>query len=138
MSAFGFVLLFVSNQGVVLVSSPYPPFGLPTISFIGLASYLVLTGIYSSAISAAEDSKIRQSIRNFALKETNLLDSIGVAQMEQEIEKRVLVLTKQNQDRMAEETGIQSSLSEDDIKQYLDQVIKEVKKTKMSNDGNNT
>ena len=53
MSAFGFVLLFVSNQGIVLVSSTYPPFGLPTISFIGLASYLVLAGIYSSAISAS-------------------------------------------------------------------------------------
>jgi len=38
---------------------------------------------------------------------------------------------------MAEETGIQSSLTEDDLKQYLEQVIKEVKKPKMSNDGNN-
>jgi len=112
----------------VLVSSPYPPFGLPTISFIGLASYLVLTGIYSSAISAAEDSKLRQSIRNFTLKETNLLDSIGMAQMEQEIQKRVLALTKQNQDRMAEETGIQSSLTDEDMKRYLEQVIEEVKK----------
>jgi len=59
--------------------------------------------------------------------------------MEQEIQRRVLTLTKQNQDRMAEETGIQSSLTEDDIKQYLEQVIKEVKqpKSKMKNDGNN-
>jgi hypothetical protein len=72
----------------VLVSSPYPPFGLPTISFIGLASYLVLAGIYSSAISAAEDSKLRQSIRNFALKETKLLDSIGMAQMEHKAKSR--------------------------------------------------
>jgi hypothetical protein len=37
---------------------------------------------------------------------------------------------------MAEETGIQSSLTEDDIKQYLEQVIIEVKKLKMNNDGN--
>ena len=56
--------------------------------------------------------------------------------MEQEIEKRVMALTKQNQERMAEETGIQSSLSEDEIKQYVKQVIKEVKKSKMSNDDN--
>jgi hypothetical protein len=31
---------------------------------------------------------------------------------------------------MAEETGIQPSLSEDDMKQYLQQVIEEVKRTK--------
>jgi hypothetical protein len=47
---------------------------------------------------------------------------------EQEIEKRVLALTKQNQDRMAEETGIQPSLTDEDVKEYLDQVIEEVKK----------
>jgi hypothetical protein len=29
---------------------------------------------------------------------------------------------------MAEETGIQSSLSEEDVKEYLQQVIEEVKK----------
>jgi len=38
---------------------------------------------------------------------------------------------------LAEETGIQSSLTEEDIKQYLEQVIKEVKKPKLSNDRNN-
>jgi hypothetical protein len=48
--------------------------------------------------------------------------------MEQEIQRRVLTLTKQNQNRMAEETGIQSSLTDDDVKEYLEQVIEEVKK----------
>lgn len=64
----------------------------------GLSSYLVLIGIYSSAISISEDSKLRQSIRNIALKEQRLLDSIGMAQMEQQIQKRVITLTKQDQD----------------------------------------
>jgi hypothetical protein len=48
--------------------------------------------------------------------------------MEQEIQKRVIALTKQNQNKMAEETGVESSLTEDDIKEYLEQVIEEVKK----------
>ncbi len=56
--------------------------------------------------------------------------------MEEQIQKKVVEFTKQNQDRIEEETGIQSSLTEDDIKQYLEQVIKEVKKPKMSNDRN--
>jgi hypothetical protein len=34
------------------------------------------------------------------------------------------------------EIRIQSFLTEDDIKQYVQQVIKKVKKPKMSNDGN--
>ena len=48
---------------------------------IGLSSYLLLIGIYSSVISVAEDSKLRQSIRNYAIKESRLLDSIGTAEM---------------------------------------------------------
>jgi hypothetical protein len=59
-----------------------------------------------------------------------------MTEMEQQIQKKVVDFTKQNQDRMEEETGIQSSLTENDIKQYLEQVIKEVKKPKMSNDRN--
>ncbi|MDQ6862196.1 MAG: hypothetical protein M3044_00070 [Thermoproteota archaeon] len=62
----------------------------------------------------SEDSKLRQSIRNLAIKESKLLDSIGTAHMEQEIQKRVLEFTKRTQDMMAEETGIKSSMTEDD------------------------
>jgi hypothetical protein len=126
-SAYGFVLLFISNQAIVLVDAPYPPFGLATISFMGLSAYLILVGISSSAISIAEDSKLRQSIRKFAIDESKLLDSIGSAQMEQQIEKKVIMMTKEHQDSMTEETGIQSSLTEDDMKQYLEMVLKEVK-----------
>lgn len=127
-SAWGLALIFGSEQAIVLVDRIYPPFGLASISFLGLSSYLLLVGIYSSAISISEDSELRRSIRNSAIKEAGLLDSIGMAHMEQEIQKKVLVITRQNQDRLREETGIQSSLTEDEMKAYLDQVIREVKK----------
>jgi hypothetical protein len=132
-AAVGFVLLFVSDQAPVLTNAPYPPLGLASISFMGLASYLILIGIYSSAISVSEDSKLRQTMRGLTSKEPKLLDSIGSAQMEQEIQKKVIELTKRNQDRMAEETGIQSSLTEEDMKEYLQQVIKEIQATHRGN-----
>jgi len=121
------VLLFISNQAVLLVNIIYPPFGIVTVSLMGLSSYLLLLGVYSSAISVAEDTNLRQSIRNFTLRQSRLLDSIGSAEVQQELERRVMELTKQNQDRIVEETGIESSLTEEDMKQYLQQVIREVK-----------
>jgi hypothetical protein len=129
-AAVGFVLLFVADQAVVLVNAPYPPLGLTSISFLGLASYLIFAGIYSSAVSVSQDSKLRKSIRNFAEKEAHLLDSIGSAHMEQEIQKKVLALTKQSQDKMVEESGIYSSLTEDDVRLYLDEVIQEIGKVR--------
>ena len=127
-AGFGLLMLFISDQAITLIAVAYPPFGLVTISFLGLSSYMILIGIFSSAISVAEDSNLRKSIRDFAIAQSRLLDSIGSAQMEQEIERRVLLFTKQIQDKMVEETGIEPSLTEDETKRYLEQVIKEVKK----------
>jgi len=132
-SAYGLVLLFTSNQANVLVTAPYPPFGLAAASFIGLASYMLLVGIYSSAISVSHDIKLRQSIRKLAVKESKLLDSIGSAHMEQEIERRVISMTKENEDILANETGIEPSLSETEVKEYLREVIEEVRKGKVQN-----
>jgi hypothetical protein len=130
-SAYGMMLLFFSNQATGLALVPYPPFGLATVSIFGLSSFLIFVGSYSSAISVAEDSELRKSIRRYAIQESRLSDSIGMAQMEREIERNVLAFTKRNQDKMTEETGIQPSLSEIDMKQYLEQVLQEVSKQKM-------
>jgi hypothetical protein len=96
---------------------------------------MILMGIYSSAISVSQDVKLRQSIRKFAMKESRLLDSIGIAQMEQEIESRVIAMTIKSQDIMTEESGVYSSLNEAEVKQYLDIVLQEIKESKR---GNNT
>ena len=77
-AAIGFVLLFVADQALVLLYIPYPPFGLASASFMALSSYLMLTGIYSSAIYISQDSKLRQTIRNIAIRDWKLLDSIGI------------------------------------------------------------
>jgi len=129
-SAYGLILLFVTNQAIVLVTVSYPPFGLVTISFVGLASYLVLVGIYSSTISVSEDIKIRQSIRRLAMGESRLLDSIGFSHMEQEVMKRVVKITKEISDTMEKQTGVEASINENDMKEYLYEVLKEVKRSK--------
>jgi hypothetical protein len=127
-SAYGMMLLFSSNQASGLVLAPYPPFGLVTACLTGLSSYLVLLGIYSSAISVSEDAKLRQSIRKAAMADSRILDSIGTAQMEQELQNKVLTIAKKASNTMTEETGVQTSLTEEDMKEYLHEVIKEIKK----------
>ncbi|OLD41735.1 MAG: hypothetical protein AUI60_00675 [Thaumarchaeota archaeon 13_1_40CM_2_39_4] len=127
-SAYGMMLLFSSNQASGLVLVPYPPFGLITVSFLGLSSYLLLIGIYSSAISVSEDTNLRRTIRKFVIDQSKLLDSIGSAQMEQEMQKKVITIVKKTSQAMTEETGVQASLTEEDMKEYLDQVLQEIKR----------
>ena len=125
-AAYGLLLFYVAGTATA-TQAAYPPFGLASVSFTGLSCYLIYTGLYSSAISVSQDAELRQSIRKSALKEVKFLESMGTAQMEQELQKRVLTIAKENSDSMAEETGVQPSLSEDEMKQYLEEVIKEIK-----------
>jgi hypothetical protein len=129
-SAFGLVLLFASNQAIVLVTAPYPPFGLASVSFVGLSSYLVVAGIYSSAISVSLDLELRRTIRRSVADRSKLLDSIGTAQMQQEFESRVLAVSRRVADKSEEETGVETSMTEEDMKQYLNDVLKEIRSAK--------
>jgi hypothetical protein len=129
-SALGFVLLYVSNQGSVLLVTPFPAFGAPTVAFMGLASYLILLGIYSSAISISEDAKLRRMLRRTALDESKLLDSVGTAHMKDEIQRKVLKISKSHSDKMTKITGLDSVPSENDIKQYIEEVLKEMQTSK--------
>jgi hypothetical protein len=88
--------------------------------------------ILSSSISVANDVSIRKSIRKTAIEQSKLLDSIASAQMEQEITMKVVKVTREQQNKIVEETGIESSLDENDIKGYLGQVLNEVKGKKGS------
>jgi polyhydroxyalkanoate synthesis regulator phasin len=58
------------------------------------------------------------------LDETKLLDSLGTAQMHQELESKVISLTE----AITEQTGIKPSLSADEAKHYADDVLKEINK----------
>lgn len=126
-SAYGLVLFFVSNQAIVSVNFGYPPYGIIAVSFLGLSSYLVLVGIYSAAVSVAQDIELRGSIKRTALEEMKFLDMIGSAQMEQQIIGKVLSISKENQDKLREKSGLDTSLGDDEMKRYLRDVLKEVK-----------
>jgi hypothetical protein len=125
----GNILLSLSTSAGVFVAA-YPPYGIFSVSAIGLSCYLILVGIYSSAISISADARLRRSIKKYASEETRLLDNIGMARVEQEIRSKVLTVVKENSDKITEESGISPSLTEDDAKQYLEEVFAELKKSK--------
>jgi len=129
-SGYGLLLLFTANQHQVLLLNPYPPFGLPTICYVGLASYLILIGVYSSALSVAEDKKLRQLIRTTVVKESSLLDSMGSAIMEDGIRQKVAKITREQKMVLIQETGIDSSLDDSEISQFVETVIQEVKRSR--------
>jgi hypothetical protein len=129
-SSLGVVLLFVSSQASVIAAS-YPPFGLVTVSFVGLSSYMMFIGLYTSAVSVSQDMTLRQSIRKQVFEESaRLLDSIGTAHMENEITRTVMLTAKRNSAVLEEQSGVQPSIDEGEMKEYLEYVLAEVNKLK--------
>jgi hypothetical protein len=114
MSGFGFLLFFSAGHST-LTNTLYPPFGLATMSLYGLSTYMILLGLYSSAISVSEDIELRKSIRKSTLRESKFLDSMGTAHMDRELMKRMVLKAKEEQKEKAQKSGVVTSLGEDDI-----------------------
>jgi hypothetical protein len=129
-SAYGIMLMFASNQPTGLIQAPYPPFGLVTTAFFGLAAFLFLIGVYSSAISVSQDRNIRKYIRNYA-KQLTFLGGIGSSEMENELQKmvrNVMAKVEAKTRYLENATGIESSLQEQDIKEYVNIAIQEARR----------
>jgi hypothetical protein len=126
-SGWGILLIFSSNQAVTQIVSPYPPFGLITITILVSASYLMLLGIYNSATLVSANNELRRSIHKHAL-ESKLLGAIGHAEMEKEIQNTVKQV---NRDKYELEKELEEpvELDEMELEKYIEFVVKEVRKT---------
>jgi hypothetical protein len=127
-SGWGIFLIFAANQAATQIIAPYPPFGLATITVLVMASFLMLVGIYNSAILVSANNELRKSIYKHAV-ESRLLRLIGHAEMESEIEKTVRKISKdKNLLEIDKEQQPLIEIDEKGLKKYLDLVIREVKK----------
>jgi hypothetical protein len=110
-----------------ITNNSYPPFGAIQRAFVVLASFLFSIGIYSVALSVAQDAELRHLARKYA-KEYSLLDTLGNAQENAEILRKVVKLIHKQAGAMEKETGVESSMIDDnEVRQYLDLVIRETR-----------
>ena len=125
-AAYGFLLFYIAGSAFVFQAA-YPPYGLISVSFTGLSCYLIYNGLYFAAISVSQDMTLRQSIRKSVMEQSKLLDNIGTAEMEKEVQKRVLTVVKKTSADMKESTGVDASMNEGEMKDYVELVIKELR-----------
>jgi len=121
MTGYGFMVFFSASQAT-LSATAYPPFGFATVSFYGLGSYLILIGLYLSALSVSEDDELRDYIKKSTMQESRFLHSIGsssLAERERQVMNKVLSKAKEQQRLITESTGVYTSLSEEEIKEYV-------------------
>ena len=124
-SGFGIFLIFAANQAATQIVSPYPSFGLSSITVLNIATFLMVLGIYNSATLVSANNNLRKFIRKRAL-ESRLLDLIGQAEMEKEIQKTVKKIAQNK--NILERYKAECEGDENELEKYIDSVIKETKK----------
>jgi hypothetical protein len=126
-SGTGILLIFASNQANNLTLTSYPPFGLATITILPIATFLTLIGIYNSALHVSANIAVRKYINNFAF-ESKLLDILGKAEMEKELQLTVTHIVKKHNLLEVPEKDIE--LKDKELNAYIDNILKELKKNK--------
>ena len=128
--------LTVTAIGVMIISIAFSvtnlqqTFGIAAHSLVLLSSYLFAIGLYYAAISISHDSTLRKSIRT-AINDTpsDLLQSAGLAETQQRLEQRVLEIAKKQSENLVQQSGVQPSLQEEDIKKYLEEILPQVQRS---------
>jgi hypothetical protein len=126
-SGMGVLLIFASNQANNLTLTSYPPFGLATITILPIAAFLTLIGIYNSALYVSANIAVRKYINNFAF-ESKLLDILGKAEMEKELQLTVTHIVKKHNLLEVPEKDIE--LKDKELYTYIDNILKELKRKK--------
>jgi hypothetical protein len=86
----------------------------------------MLIGIYNSATLVSANNELRRTIHKRAL-ESKLLDAIGHAEMEKEIQKTVKEVSR-DKDELEKELEEPVDLDELELEKYIEFVVKEVRK----------
>jgi len=124
-SSLGIVLLFSSMQPGMPFYTPYPPFGLVTLSLLGLSSYLLLEGFLGCAAYVSRDSKLKRELQLDI--RSDILNKMGTAEMQYEIERRILPLVKKIE--LSDDMRDQMDPSDEDVRLMIDEILKEMHKS---------
>ena len=106
-------------------------FGVAGRSLMLLSSFMLCAGFYLSAVHLAQDARLRRLIKSSA--GSKVFGAMAAAQIGQETEKRVLDIIEKERDIITEQTGIQPSLEQENMKAYLNRALQELQTQKIRN-----
>jgi hypothetical protein len=125
LTAYGFLLFYVTGSATA-AQAAYPPYGLISISLIGMSCYLIYSGLYSAAQIVSQDLRLLRSIKESVTEQANFLGGIGTAHRNKELESRVLTIAKNLENEIEESSGVETSLTENEVVDYVQYVLKEI------------
>lgn len=124
----GIMINFSSSVSIILILSAFPAWGVVSISFILPASFLILMGLDSVTFYVAGDVRIRSYLSR-SKGQFDLFRALASTKASAEAEHRIQEIIKQIHENTEIEAIFTPRSESEDIKQYVGEVIAELKKT---------
>jgi hypothetical protein len=127
------MIIFSSSVSTILILSAFPAWGVVAVSYVLPASFLVLIGLDSATFYVAGDTKVR-SYLNESRNQFELLRALGTAKASVEARHRIQQIVNQIHSNIETEALFTAKSESEDFKQYVGEVIEELKKTSLRKD----
>lgn len=125
MSGIGMLFLFGSKDLSPLYYASFPPVGVVAVSFMAVGSYLVNTGIFTSARISSRNSNLRDDLRKRIENDAVLLRNIATSENIIDTEKKVKRLMKLTSDSVHKDNL--GELSKEEVNHLVHDIISELK-----------
>jgi len=123
--AFGLLLVITSTQETNFPRFLFPPFGLITILFIGIAIYLFFIGFYSASLHISKDISLVKSFVN-RLYQYDFFRNIAKSQLEQEIKQVIPKILQSSEFILTQKEKQQKEFEKQNIEKLFQIVRREI------------
>ena len=124
----GIVLLFSANASSLIIMTLYPPWGIISVTYSIIGSYLLIIGLDSATFYLATDASLRRIIAKLPQKEYDLLKSLGYSETENIVTSKVKNVSKQVYHEIELDSLFYISSETTNIQEYINKVLMEVRR----------
>lgn len=123
----GMVLFHVTNLSA-LEFTLFPPYGFASVSSLPISAYVLFIGIYLSVAVVASDVNLRANIRKLLVEDPKILNQLADAEMQKQMHQHIktLLIKAEAIQRVGLDKSSLESLSEEEIKDYISDVMEEI------------
>ncbi len=123
----GIIFLYSSSGIYTLILTAVPPHGILAIPFVVLGTYMLTVGIFNTAINISNNTVLRREIYKSMEEDFKLLKTLGISQMEVEVERQYRKITKRIKEKEPDNEQ-NYDLSSENVKKIINDVLAEVHK----------
>jgi hypothetical protein len=127
-SGTGLVVLFSANASSLIIMTLYPPWGIISVTFSIIGSYLLIIGLDSATFYLATDASLRRIIAKSPQQEYDLLKSLGYSETENIVASKVKNFSRQVYNEIEFDNLFYISSEPTNIQEYVNKVLMELRK----------